>query len=278
MRTKIICLEEHCVFPQLLKSTQAATASKAPYYGDFNSRYRDDPNIPGNLPALRPVKDAIAIAASPVGERISAMDRNGIDMQILSYTDMIQLLSPIEAIELAKKANDYLAEMSAHQTERLAAFCTLPWQDVDAALRELERVATVKSICGCMVAGRPGDDLLIDDPRYAPLLERLQDLNFPLYVHPGPPLLQVQEAYYRGFNKDVIARFSLVGWGWHSEAGVQVVRLILSGAMDRYPRLKIISGHWGEMVPFFLQRMDDTMPMEVTGLTRSISQTYKSQV
>ena len=278
MRTRIICLEEHCVFPPLLKSAQAATARQAPYYSDLNSHYRDDAATPGDLPALRPVKDAIAIAGASVGERISAMNDHGIDMQVLSYTDVIQSLSPSDAIELAEKANDYLAEMSAHHPDHLAAFCTLPWQDVDGAICELERVATIKGICGCMVAGRPGDDLFLDDSRYGPLLKRLQDLNFPLYVHPGPPLLQVQKAYYRGFNKDVNARFSLIGWGWHSEAGVQVVRLILSGTMDRYPRLRIISGHWGEMVPFFLQRMDDTMPMQVTGLTRSISETYRNQV
>ena len=54
--------------------------------------------------------------------------------------------------------------------------------------------------------------------------------------------------------------------------------MILSGMFDKYPDLQIISGHWGELVPFFLQRMDDMMPPEVTGLSRTITETYKAQV
>ena len=57
-----------------------------------------------------------------------------------------------------------------------------------------------------------------------------------------------------------------------------MVRLILSGALDRHPNLKIISGHWGEMVPFFLQRLDDMIPQGATGLRRTITQTYRDQV
>jgi predicted TIM-barrel fold metal-dependent hydrolase len=88
----------------------------------------------------------------------------------------------------------------------------------------------------------------------------------------------VQRPYYGGFDKEVTARRSLYGWGWHNEAGVQVLRLILSGALDRHPGLRIISGHWGEMVPFFLQCLDDSLPPAATGLSRTISQTYRDQV
>ena len=99
-----------------------------------------------------------------------------------------------------------------------------------------------------------------------------------LYVHPGPPMRQVQRPYYDGFAPEVTARLSLFGYGWHNEAGAQVVRLILAGVLDRHPKLRLISGHWGEMVPFMLQRMDDTMPPAATGLRRTISQTYREQV
>ena len=74
------------------------------------------------------------------------------------------------------------------------------------------------------------------------------------------------------------ARLSLSGWGAHNEAGVQTLRLILSGALDRWPDLTLISGHWGEMVPFFLQRLDDLMPTAITGLRRTISESYRDQV
>ena len=54
--------------------------------------------------------------------------------------------------------------------------------------------------------------------------------------------------------------------------------MILSRVLDRFPNLRVISGHWGEMVPFYLQRMDDAMPLELTGLSRNITDTYKAQV
>ena len=130
---------------------------------------------------------------------------------------------------------------------------------------------------GTMLMGRPAGNVFIDDARFEPVLAKLAELGAPLYIHPGPPLHAVQQPYYGGFNADLTARLSLFGWGWHNEAGIQVIRLILSGALDRHG-LKIISGHWGEMTPFFLQRMDDTMPPEVTGLARTISDTYRAQV
>jgi predicted TIM-barrel fold metal-dependent hydrolase len=59
---------------------------------------------------------------------------------------------------------------------------------------------------------------------------------------------------------------SLGAWGWHNEAGIHVLRLILSGAFEKFPGLQVISGHWGEMVPFYLQRLDDTLPPKTTGV------------
>ena len=147
-----------------------------------------------------------------------------------------------------------------------------------AAVREAERCVRDLKLTATLLTGRPGPGVFIDDPRFEPILAKLAELDAPIYVHPGPPLHAVQQPYYGGFNPDLSARLSLFGWGWHNEAGIQVIRLILSGALDRHRGLKVISGHWGEMVPFFLQRMDDTMPSAVTGLSRTISQAYRDQV
>jgi uncharacterized protein len=100
----------------------------------------------------------------------------------------------------------------------------------------------------------------------------------PLYAHPGIPLPDVQQAYYSGFSPEVTAQFSLTGWGWHHEAGIHVLRMILSGIFEKYPGLQIISGHWGEMVPFYLPRLDDMLPPNVTGLPRTITETYLNHV
>jgi Amidohydrolase/Major Facilitator Superfamily len=115
----------------------------------------------------------------------------------------------------------------------------------------------------------------MDSPNAA---SRLNDLSVPLYTHPGIPLPDVQQAYYTGFPPEVTAQFSLTRWGWHHEAGIHVLRLILSGTFGKYPGLQVISGHWGEMVPFYLHRLDDMLPPNLTGLSQTITETYLNHV
>jgi len=117
-----------------------------------------------------------------------------------------------------------------------------------------------------------------DDARYEPILAAFSELKVPLYVHPGLPLPAVQAPYYGGLERELSARLAMFAWGWHNESGVQVVRMLLAGAFDRHPGLQVISGHWGEMVPFFLQRLEDSIPWEASGLRRPIVQTYREHV
>lgn len=58
------------------------------------------------------------------------------------------------------------------------------------------------------------------------------------------------------------------GWGWHIETAIHVLRLILSGAFDRFPGLQLIIGHMGEVLPFMLPRLDHTLPTAITNLQR----------
>jgi predicted TIM-barrel fold metal-dependent hydrolase len=273
---KIICVEEHTHDAALAKATLHAAAKQAPYMADLGSEYQDEPSC--DRPSLQAPKRAVELASEPVENRLSAMNADRIDMQVLSDSNSMQSAPVDSAVELARAVNDRLAEAVAKHPDRFAGFSTLPWQDPDASARELERTVSDLGLRGTMLLGHPGENVFLDDPRYAPVLAKLEELSVPIYVHPGPPLPEVQRPYYGGFDQEVTARFSLYGWGWHNEAGVQVVRLILSGALDRHPGLRIISGHWGEMVPFFLQRLDDVLPPAATELSRTISQTYRDQV
>lgn len=198
-------------------------------------------------------------------------------MQVVSYGSLAQLTPGDQAVALTQAANNRLAEAIAANPARLSGFAMLPWQDPQAAAAELDRSVTQLGLKGVLLLGRPGLRFL-DDPGYAPVLEKLNDLRVPLYAHPGIPLPDVQQAYYSGFSPEVTAQFSLTGWGWHHEAGVHVLRLILSGTFEKYPRLQVISGHWGEMVPFYLHRLDDMLPPNVTGLSRTITEMYLNHV
>jgi uncharacterized protein len=275
---KIICLEEHTVDAGIVRASQAAQNSEAAYVTDWGSRVEDKPAaFTDNRPHLVAPKEAAAAAQEVGASRIVAMDRHGIDMQVVSYSSPSQLVPANQAVALARAANDKLAASVHANSKRFAAFATLPWQDPESAVAELERSVKQLGMVGTLLLGRPGPTFL-DDARYEPVLAKLNELKVPIYLHPGVPLPQVREPYYGGLDKEVSARFSMFGWGWHNEAAIQVIRMILSGQFEKYSGLQVISGHWGEMVPFYLQRMDDTMPQEATKLSRSITETYKAHV
>jgi len=84
---------------------------------------------------------------------------------------------------------------------------------------------------------------------FEPLLTRAERLDVPLYLHPGIPLEPVRKAYFEGLPPPASFLLGSPGWGWHAETAVHVLRLVLSGTLDRHPRLRLIIGHMGEMLP-----------------------------
>ena len=79
-------------------------------------------------------------------------------------------------------------------------------------------------------------------------------------------------------DADVSAGFATFGWGWHMEAGIHALRMILGGVFDRHPRLQLILGHWGEMVPYFLARTDEALSPAAKHLQRRIADYFVEQV
>ena len=95
----------------------------------------------------------------------------------------------------------------------------------------------------------------LDDKRFWPIFARAEALDVPIYLHPSVPHPAVMEAYYKDYAKD----FPMViraAWGFTVETATQALRLVLSGLFDAHPRLKIILGHLGETLPFFVWRID----------------------
>jgi uncharacterized protein len=76
-----------------------------------------------------------------------------------------------------------------------------------------------------------------------------------VFVHPQIPQRAVREAYYSGFGDMIDTAFATFGLGWHYEAGMQFLRLIVAGVFDELPDLQIILGHWGEVVLFYTERL-----------------------
>lgn len=275
---KIICVEEHIIDQDLAKAAQSKQQADAPYFTEVGPGYGGDiEDGDDKRPLPIDFSMTMKLAAEAGAGRIAEMDKHGIDMQILSCSNPPQDAPSERTVELTRAVNDKLAGIVQANPTRFSAFASLPWQQPDAAAEELERSVKELRFVGAMLLGRPGD-VFLDDLRFEPILAMANELQVPIYIHPGYPLPQVQKPYYGSLKKEVTARLSLFGWGWHNEAGVQLLRVLLSGAFDRFPNLQVISGHWGEMVPFYLQRLDDMIPPQVSGLSRTITETFKQHI
>ncbi len=253
MRT--IAVEEHFATPAILDAT-------------------------GGSARLARMRASLAQDLTDLGERrLAAMDASGIDVQILSHsaTPSISHLPPQQEVALARDANDRLAAAVGSHPDRFAGLALLPMTDPELATDELERTITQLGFVGGMIHGSTRGRFL-DDRRFDGLLERFASLGVPLYVHPAAPVASVQAAYYSDLEPEVQRVLSMNGWGWHAETGLHVLRMTAAGVFDRHPDLQLVIGHMGEMLPFMLGRIDNTLLPEITGLDRPISEVLLSQV
>lgn len=208
--------------------------------------------------------------------RIADMDETGVDVQVLSLTAPgVHSLEPDRAIALQTSSNDLIARTIALRPERLRAFATLATPAPEAAARELRRAVTELDMDGGMLFGRTRDRNL-DHSNNWPIFEAAADLRAPLYVHPQSPVPAVRDALYGGFGDDVDAAFATFGIGWHYETGIQLVRMVLAGVFDRYPDLQIVTGHWGEVALFYLDRIDGMG--RAAKLERPVSEYFRRNV
>jgi predicted TIM-barrel fold metal-dependent hydrolase len=207
-------------------------------------------------------------------ERLADMDANGIDLQVISHVaPAAQGLEGAEGITRAREANDRLAAAVRAHPDRFAGFATLPTADPRAAADELERSVRELGLIGALVNSTLGSNgAFLDDARYVPLLDRFERLDMPLYLHPAPPSAALRDALYQGLPPVVAARLATGAWGWHAEAGLHVLRMIATGVFVRYPGLRLIVGHCGEMVPFMLDRIDAML--RPAGLARHPSEYF----
>src|SRR3984957_15009953 len=187
--------------------------------------------------------------------RLKEMDEAGIDIQVVSHgAPSVQKMDAESAVTLARRANDRLAEACQASKNRLYAFALRPTPDPKAAADELERSVTKHGFKGTMIHGLT-NGVFHDDQRFWPIYERAQALDVPIYIHPAYPHQAVVEAYYKEYVREW-PTFAIEGWGFAVETATQGLRLILSRVFDTYPGLKIILGHMGEGLPFYMWRIN----------------------
>jgi 2,3-dihydroxybenzoate decarboxylase/5-carboxyvanillate decarboxylase len=181
--------------------------------------------------------------------RIADMDENGVDMQILSLTAPgVQLFDADTACDLAALANDRLAEAIGRHPGRYAGLAAFAPHAPRRAAQEMQRAIGKLGLNGFIVNSHTNDEYL-DNPKYWPILEAAEALDRPIYIHPRAASTGF-DAPLRDYGMDAAC------WGYGMEVGTHAVRILLSGVLDRFPKLKIVIGHMGEAVHFWLWRIE----------------------
>jgi predicted TIM-barrel fold metal-dependent hydrolase len=251
---KTITLEEHFVTQGFLKATDAYGADAGAGMAGIREKLLD-------------------VGAG----RIAAMDEGGVDVQVLSLAAIgVDKLAPAEQTAVLHDVNDEAAAAVRAHPERFAAFCTPAMKEPAMAVKELERCVRVLGSKGFYVNGTT-EGKFLDAPEFFPLLEMAEGLAVPVYIHPAPPPQVVYDAYYAGLPGESGHLLSIAGWGWHSETAIHLLRLIVSGVLDRLPKLQVIVGHMGEMLPMALARSNGVLTRGAK-LQRSVVQTMQELV
>ncbi|MFC1986489.1 amidohydrolase family protein [Chloroflexota bacterium] len=173
--------------------------------------------------------------------RLRLMDRYPDVLQVLTVAQppLEKLVKPNEAIELAKIANDELAELVEKYPDKFtAAVACLPMNDVDAALEEADRAITQLGLKGVQIYSRVNGEPL-DNPKFKPLYEKMANYDLPIWIHPTT-------------NEDLDTGATL---GWPFETASAMYRLVLAGTFNDYPNIKFITHHCGSMIPYFEKRI-----------------------
>ena len=180
--------------------------------------------------------------------RIKLMDAAGVDYAVLSVTSPGAEQFEVEVgKEVARESNDILAEVMKKYPDRFGGFASLAPKDPEWSAQELERCVKELGFSGWNTHSNYGDSC-IDEQRYWPLLAKAQELDVPIYLHPAVPMIPE------------LRSFGMVLGGPTFGFGVEVMyafmRMIVRGVFDEFPNLKIIMGHYGEAMPFLVDRVD----------------------
>jgi len=168
----------------------------------------------------------------------------------LSLPPVEYIANPQNAVELARLANEEMAELVLKYPDRfMAAVACLPLNNMEAALQEVDRALNDLKLKGVQVFTNVNDRPL-DSPEFMPLYEKMARYDLPIWIH---PTRTVDFADYRTEKKSKYMIFSNFGWPYETTAAM--TRLVFAGVLEKYPSLKIITHHCGGMVPFFEQRI-----------------------
>jgi aminocarboxymuconate-semialdehyde decarboxylase len=233
---KVIDVHNHYYPPEYVDALKTA--------GSVLEVTRDDRgnpiiHYPGDYNVLVPGHRDIAY-------RESVMDEHGVDMQMITLTTPGTHIEPPDvAVRLAAIVNDAMARIRAERPTRFVPLATLPLCDPAASATELGRAMRDLKLPGAMLFGNV-NGIGLDDERFYPLYEVAHDLDAVLMIHPTFPLgVEAMDKYWllplNGFLFDTTLATS---------------KLVFSGTVKRFPRIRWVLGHLGGTIPYLAERLD----------------------
>ena len=210
-------------------------------------------------------------------ERFRIMDMYEGLVQVLTIgpvPPIEEFADPEKSVDLAKLANDEMAELVLKYRDRfVAAIALLPMNNIDAALKETDRAINDLGCRGIYVHsninGKP-----LDSPEFIPLYEKMSKYNLPIYIHPW------RSNDFADYATEKSSKYMIASiFGWPYETTAAMTRLVFSGILEKYPNLKVVTHHCGGMVPYYEQRIlqhygqQDMSYRGRAGYTRELSKT-----
>lgn len=180
-------------------------------------------------------------------KRLEDMDKEGIDIQVLSPVPVTfsYWSDPDKGLELAKFQNDFIASIVREHPKRFIGLGTVPLQDTDLAIKEMDRAVNELGLKGIQIGSNVNGKNL-DDESLERFFKAADELNVPLFVHPWETL-----------GRERMPRQNLMYMvGMPSETALAAGSIIMSGMLDKYKNLKICFAHGGGSLPYLLPRMD----------------------
>lgn len=226
-----ITLEEHFFSKAILDSNDAKYAEQLKHIPGLSDKLKD----------LGPT-------------RLQYMDAGKISLQVISHGPGAM------TADQCRSANEQLAEALSANPKRFAGFAVLPVSDPDACSKELAYCVEELGFVGALIDNHAAGKHY-DGPEYNSFWYTVQALGVPVYLHPTWPTDEMRDIMYAGNIPDAAsASLGSSGFGWHSDVALHVLKLFAAGIFDKFPRLKIIIGHMGEMLPFMLSRIIQLSP------------------
>ena len=205
-----------------------------------------------------------------VNLRLKVMDEFPDIMQVLTMVGppLEVIAKTKDAVDLAKIANDEMAELVARHPDRFIAAATLPMNNMDAALKEVDRAINDLKLRGVQIFTSINDKPL-DSQEFLPLYQKMAQYDLPIWIH---PLKDMTEPDYPGEQGSKYGLAAVLGWP-HATS-LAVTRLAASGVLEKYPKLKFITHHDGGTVPYLAGRIQNS-PYKYENLTRPITDSLR---